>query len=108
MLIRTVGQCDAVVFGGEQPGIIVVLSVRGAKVRVGFQVHPDVPIVNLKLLKRMICGELSNDLLEPEKLALRSMLVLLENPQANAAAITELLAEPALVELTCGLKPDEG
>lgn len=103
MLVRTVGSGGAMVFGGDRPGMVVILSIKGTKVKMGFQAHPDLPIVNLKLLKKMILRELKNDLLDEEKLTLRSMLVLLEDPQSNYAAIMELLAEPALVELTSGL-----
>jgi len=107
MLIRTIGKGGGVVFGGEFPGMVVVITTKGSRVRLGFQGHLDLPIINLKLLGKIICMELKNNLFHEERLALRSMLVLLEDPQSNTAEIIDLLAEPVFVELMYGPAPDE-
>lgn len=100
MLVRTIGQGGTLVLGGGHPGVVSLLKIGGSRVKVGLHVHQEVPILNVKLLCRLIASELKNDLLPEEKLALRAMLVLLEDPRSNSAAIVELLCEPTLVELT--------
>jgi len=117
MLIRSVGNGGALVLGGDHPGVISVIKVGGSRAKLGLDVHADVPIFNLKVLRAIIRNELQNasskrpdvrkTLLEHEVLALRSMLVLLEQPLDNSAAIAELMADPALVDLTFGAQPDE-
>lgn len=117
MLIRTVGKGGVLVLAGEYPGVIVVLEQRGKGVKLGLSVHSDVPIINTKVLCTMIRRELEQAPHEPsdlcksltaeEILALRTMLILLEDPAGNSAAITELLADPVLVDLTYGDQPVE-
>ncbi len=117
MLIRTVGEGGVLVLAGEYPGVIAILKQKANGVKLGLSVHTDVPIINTKVLRGMIRCELERASQKPsdptkslsheEILALRTMLVLLEDPVGNSAAITELLASSALVDLTFGAAPNE-
>ncbi len=112
MLIRTVGEGGVLVLGGERPGIVAVLKSRGSKTKLGLSIHVEVPIFNTKVLRGMIRRELEHaeressdsgiSLTQEEILALRAMMILLEDPVGNSATITELLSDPALVDLTFG------
>ncbi len=117
MLVRTVSEGGVLVLGGDHPGVIAVLKARTTKAKLGLTVHTEVPIFNVKVLRAIIRRELEQAPQEPsdlseslsreEIIALRTMMVLLEDPVSNSAAIIELLVSSGLVDLTFGAAPND-
>ncbi|MFH1443779.1 MAG: hypothetical protein ABIG34_00105 [Candidatus Peregrinibacteria bacterium] len=120
MLVRSAAVADGVVFRGEHPGLVLVVKNAG-KARLGFEFGLGVPILGFSTLKKELDAELSVPIPTPEEVqangftskeveafiaqylqfqeVYRRMQELLQNPPANAAAIVELLHDPAFEDI---------
>lgn len=104
MLVRSLAVCGGMVFGGENPALVLLVESNGTRNRLGFTAGPDVPIVDLDLFRQIVAEESghSERLFVWERKALRQMQQLLGDVIANNTAIVELLKDPVFIDLLAG------